>query len=892
MTDAGRRRGRWRAVLLSIPLLVMVLALGGGLARLPGLRFWADLSQGLQTPARIGGVELSEAPVSLVYVAKAGELYYEPAEGTPKIWRSGDGARSWRPVERSAVQDVLDEARSQDQLLKYVRDLVRSGQRLYFATDLGLYALLPSGEIAPLAGFENETVQALHVRDHTLYAKTPSGLWALPLGDDEARRTPLEDRYPRYLLQEAAAFGAFVLGLGLFLLGFDLMLLRPSGLGWGAAPGVVRTGAWRPLLAGESFRAYRERVALPLRSPLERLLLLGAFSCFNRPRTTEGICRALRDRGIEPVPTAAEVRRACRALAREGLLVEAPAGGGGLRPAEPRFHELLRRRERAAFEEAARAYREGSPLALEVLPFLREAFRGHSLRIKPAGSGLLVATAQPLYRKHGEIYAEVCCGSRGSAPPITSREVEEFAHRAREALPSGSDTRLALLVLEGELSYDARLELAACRARPRGPLAILPLGLERLREARARGPETCRQVLDHHYRLYVGRSNLYDMRDPVSGLFFFGRTRLLEELRELLLRHRRPLGIFGLRKMGKSSLARRLQERLGREALVARVDLQECGGADCAWVYLQAVAGFEQDLRSKFPARAEVLTQGPLELSRWDHKRPWALREAEAAFVRDVLRLRALLEPDGEGEVVLVLLLDEVSTILPPRPKAGYEELLTLLRGLHQQRGFFVPVLLDARSRVNRAGRWEREREGEGGDNPIQAYLREVFLGPLDPPEAEEMVRALGALMGLEYGEGAVEHLVEQTGGHPFLTRLVCARLADPILQGKRPSGRIARADVEAQLRIFGRQSPNVWSLDLGAPEFSPAHRQILRELAEAPGQDGRDKDEDKDKDKDWDWEALQELLEWHLVAETAPGSGRYRLTIPLLGEQIRRRGL
>jgi hypothetical protein len=533
---------------------------------------------------------------------------------------------------------------------------------------------------------------------------------------------------------------------------------------------------------------------------------------------------------------------------------------------------------------------------LDVLPFLREAFRRHPLHIQPTGSGLLFSTAQPVYQGHGQIYAEVCCGygeGEGSTRQITSREVEEFAHRAGEAFSRerarGRDrnpdpkreTRLALLVGEGELSYDARLQLAACRARPREPLAILPLGLDRLRAARGRGPAACLEVLNHHHNLYVGRSNLYDMRGPVSGLFFFGRTRLLEDLQELLLCHRRSLGIFGLRKMGKTSLARRLQERLGPVALVSWVDLQESGGADCSRVYAQAVEGFEQDLRSKFPARAEALAHRPLELSRWrDEVRLSALREAEAAFVRDVVRLRRLLEPDENGqqperEPVLVLVLDEVSVILPPRRKEGYEELLALLRGLQQQHGFFVPVLLDARSRVNREGRWEH------GDNPMLAYLKEVFLGPLAPGEAEEMVRALGALMGLEYADGAVERLVEQTGGHPFLTRLVCARLSDPILQGQRPSGRITRADVEAQLHAFQTQSPSLWSLDLGAPEFSPAHRRVLRCLAEDP-----------QEERDWDWEALQELVEWHLVRETAPGSGRYRLTIPLLGAQIRCRGL
>jgi hypothetical protein len=258
---------------------MMLISLGWGLARLPGLLFWADLSRGLHEPAAIGGVKLAGAPLSIVYVEAAGELYYEPAEGSPNLWVGRDGGRSWQPVELSAVRGILEEAREQDKLIKFVRDLAWVGNQIYFATDLGIYVLLPTGNVSPLPTFENEKVKALHVRNNTLYARTPAGLWALPLGDDAgdpARWTPLEDRYPRYVLQEAEALGTFVLSLGLFLLGFDLMLLRPSGLGWRAAPGVVRTGAWRPLLAGEDFRAYRERVALPLRSPLEALLLLGA----------------------------------------------------------------------------------------------------------------------------------------------------------------------------------------------------------------------------------------------------------------------------------------------------------------------------------------------------------------------------------------------------------------------------------------------------------------------------------------------------------------------------------------------------------------------------------------------------------------------------------------
>ena len=106
--------------------------------------------------------------------------------------------------------------------------------------------------------------------------------------------------------------------------------------------------------------------------------------------------------------------------------------------------------------------------------------------------------------------------------------------------------------------------------------AIVPLDLDTLAQ------ESLHQVLDR----WLSRRNLFDDRFPVSARQFFGRELELRQLRGNIDEGRHT-GIYGLRKVGKTSLLYQLRETRPHD-LVVYVDLQEiCGTGqrDCAYLY-------------------------------------------------------------------------------------------------------------------------------------------------------------------------------------------------------------------------------------------------------------------------------------------------------------------
>src|SRR5690606_31941696 len=64
-------------------------------------------------------------------------------------------------------------------------------------------------------------------------------------------------------------------------------------------------------------------------------------------------------------------------------------------------------------------------------------------------------------------------------------------------------------------------------------------------------------------REQLGAADLFAPGPPVIGCDFFGRDSELRDLRKLLIAGK-PVGIYGLRKVGKTSLALRCLEQLAR----------------------------------------------------------------------------------------------------------------------------------------------------------------------------------------------------------------------------------------------------------------------------------------------------------------------------------------
>lgn len=240
---------------------------------------------------------------------------------------------------------------------------------------------------------------------------------------------------------------------------------------------------------------------------------------------------------------------------------------------------------------------------------------------------------------------------------------------------------------------------------------------------------------------------------------FFGRKQLVADICAALLEGSRHVGLFGLRKMGKTSVLFRLSEILrAREAVLsAHLDIQRIDAINPTAEYFLWSLG-EQLFDSNSEARR--ITGYKMFGTRntfLELKLPGAVFEL---FDHD---FRLLL---SRTEGPLVVLLDEIELMSQKRWADSFVRVWRLLRAIDQEFGgrtsYFVtgtnPKCIEA-NRVNDA------------DNPVYNYFDVRFLGPLTPEESKDLLVRLGRPMGITWMDSAVARLSSATGGHPFLLR-------------------------------------------------------------------------------------------------------------------------
>lgn len=278
-----------------------------------------------------------------------------------------------------------------------------------------------------------------------------------------------------------------------------------------------------------------------------------------------------------------------------------------------------------------------------------------------------------------------------------------------------------------------------------------------------------------HLDEWLYKRNLYEENFPVSGRRFFGREQELAGLVRSI-ETGSPVGLFGLRKVGKTSLLRRLVEKR-MEDLVVYIDLQSVpeGIKDSEYVYWMIADQIASELSKKRP---EIQKNAAFKLvgkfkSFSDIRKPGSLA---ALLDADLRAIKSALQSGVQGGTPKILiLLDEIERLIPTGRSEGFrgfDNFFAYLRGISQSDGVVVSIITGANPALCDTPQWE------GRDNPVFKFYREMFLPPLEKRECLEMVERLGRGMGVTYTDNALVHIYNETGGHPFVTRQLCSRIS------------------------------------------------------------------------------------------------------------------
>lgn len=403
------------------------------------------------------------------------------------------------------------------------------------------------------------------------------------------------------------------------------------------------------------------------------------------------------------------------------------------------------------------------------------------------------------------------------------------------------------------------------------PEAIVPLTVDDFYVGGAE--EEIPSILSRRLIQYWGVRDLYDSEKPVSGRRFFGRDNLLRELNEEV-RNGRFIGIFGLRKMGKTSLVHTLLETLSGEG-VAYVDLltsQANVGSSCDPIYYE----IERDLYMRLSDQDSLDTDYIFRLGRFDRYTDIRLNgHSHGQIFNEDLQLFLNKIVHGETSIKhLVIFLDELERILPvgKKGKTGYIELFGLLRGLAQQYdGYVSNIVVAANASISDRGYLE------GQENPVYAFYKSVFLEPLLPEECEQMIRTLGRQMSVYWEPESIKRVLQETAGHPFFTRLLCSFISKTT---KNRPLTITYEMVENAIIPF-LESPSGVKLSQITEllhENFPEEERLLEQIALGQVKENIST------------EALSHLLGYSLIRKIEDGNGGYQITMKLLEKYLRRR--
>ncbi len=414
-------------------------------------------------------------------------------------------------------------------------------------------------------------------------------------------------------------------------------------------------------------------------------------------------------------------------------------------------------------------------------------------------SWVILAKPSDALQKHFELAPEVLvlCSPWEMIQANDIKRVEEVFREELRVDPGFA------LVITGDMGAEARL----------GP--ALPESRRYLfvRDETFHTTSDPQAFLHNLLREALGRRRLFDLRPPAGGWQFFGREKELEALeRDVLTGH--SLGVFGLRKVGKTSLLRRVAEKSradgeSRRVIPIEVDL-------LATSYL----------RRNFDGVVELIGRA------LDRETRTAQIRVPAPHSHPLERLRETVEHVEQGlHARVLLILDEYEALLGVRiPRNQGVDLLTWLRGLAQEHPRSFGLVLAGRNQMLIA-----PARIDGTDNPMYRFLRSVPVAGLAPEDCRRMVRKLGGRMGLRFEPDALDIFVQETGGHPALVRTLGDIVDTHVPTSKRNPFIVDAAVVRGVLPRFSRDvDEDMRELVAAANDFDPRAGAYLVHIAHA----------------------------------------------------------
>ncbi|NEZ56883.1 NACHT domain-containing protein [Leptolyngbyaceae cyanobacterium CCMR0081] len=349
---------------------------------------------------------------------------------------------------------------------------------------------------------------------------------------------------------------------------------------------------------------------------------------------------------------------------------------------------------------------------------------------------------------------------------LTEDILNKLCHKSDEIKAHNAD--LTGIILYEALPENAPRKLIA-DLRAHQNFKVIPIALAEVEHVLT-DADSCKEVLINYARQYTDTVDFFRGKKPIHDkLLFFGHAELLEEL-ATDLKDNQNIGLFGLRKSGKSSVLHQLS-LMCQDHAVIYIDLQKYTDIGYGVELLDDIL---QTLYALVKNRNPLLEQPPL-----FSESGQPIKDVSRDFYQHFKKLSKDLEGVGY-ELPILCCLDNLDKIFP-RSNEKFEEkaeefnfVFSALQGLSQKEQLVSLVVTAVRPQCNRIKQWNFSDTAE---NPLHRFFKETFLKPFSIHETLALVNGLGSLMQWEFDYQTTQAIHRLSGGHPFLIRKVAGFL-------------------------------------------------------------------------------------------------------------------
>lgn len=340
------------------------------------------------------------------------------------------------------------------------------------------------------------------------------------------------------------------------------------------------------------------------------------------------------------------------------------------------------------------------------------------------------------------------------------------------------------------------------------------------------------EKLQNRLRSFLYERDLFGIASPLnSDNLFFGRDRT-NIISEIYGKYRQGEhgGLFGLRRIGKTSILNLLRLRVERDNGVAIY-------FDCSKFHHQRWNLFLYQIVQEIIEKYKNDTQEPdtLHLSPDFYLADTELRYVEAkATLSFEADLTAIYKNLNKTRILLIFdEIEQISYTTSPSEhwKSGNDAFFfwQVIRSISQTNNELLSYVITG---VN--PKCIEIAKINGNPNPIFNGLTPQFISLFDLDDIKNMVSSIGGHLGIRFEEEIYTKLIDDYGGHPFMTRQVCSRMNSELLERHeaRPF-KISKYNYEKHAKEYQSKMVGVIEQILGVlQDYYPEEYEALKVLA------------------------------------------------------------